>query len=308
RVAGPGNYILMGEDGILNDEEEEDFEDDDYDEFDEDEDEDEDDYEEEEENPFAPMDFEEKKERFLNITSQMEEFDEEESIYLYRLCQSLIGDLLDEDAYNQWIDTFDAELGKIGVNDDTIPDEMLGKAPGQAPFHQKIKVQFLEILEISAPMETKKTLFDAFCTNPGVEAAAAYLELALAEQEQSKKYASLLKKAAKKYPGYSLIQIRRAESEILDADPQKDHSISRLFNDFFFGRDAIHPFEFHALLHLKTQALAAEQNLEKTEAWKNILDHYIQESNMAHIMTTIVSLLQIPMIAIRLEKEQNRKG
>lgn len=284
RVAGHGNYYLIDEEGlVIND----------VDDFDED----------DEEDQFADLSLEEKRNEFVGYFKRINQLSNDEAAKFFILTQSIIDDLLDQDKYDEYIEAFDQELSEIEVEEDTIPDEMLGVEPGGASLPSEVKKQFLEILEVSSDLKKLKKQIATFRKNPGVEAATAYLDLIVAEMEESKVYDDLLKKAAEKYPRYGLVQMRWAETKIDALISGAEEKSSFLYNYFFNGRDFIHSREYFNFLHLHTLVIAHEGNLEKLEAWKDVLFDYQTDEMDLSMLNGFIVMFQIGLLSDRLKIE-----
>lgn len=283
RVAGPGNYYLMNEDGMVTNSEEDEFD--------------------EEEDLYADMSLEDKRNAFIGYHKRINNLSNDEAQDFFMLTQSIIDDVIDLDKCEEHMDAFDEELRVFEFDDDTIPDELLGVEPGGVALPIKVKNQFLDLLELSTDLIKNKKQVKAFKQYPGVEAASAYLDLIIAEMEESKAYDTLLKAAAEKYPHYALIQMRWAETKIEAEISGAAENSSYTYNYFFQGRDFIHSIEFFSYLHLRTLVLAHEGNLEKLEAWKEVLSDYRTDEMGVPLLISLVVMFQIGLVADRLKIE-----
>jgi len=291
RVAGHGNYYLLDEEGsIINDEE------DDFDEEEDDFDEEEDDSDEEEDQ-FANMSLEDKRNEFVGYFKRINQLSDDEAERFFELNQSIVDDVLDLDKYDEYIDAFDQELSEIEVDKDTIPDEMLGIEPGGDPLPSEVKEQFVKMLDRTSDFKKIKKQLIRFRKNPGTEAASAYLDLIVANMEESKAYDALLKTTVEKYPRYGLVQIQWAETKIDAKISGAEENILYQYNYFFPDRDSIHSREFFSYLHMRTLVIVHEGNLEKIEAWKDILPDYQTDKMDLALLSGIVTILQIALIA-----------
>lgn len=283
QVAGHGNYYLIDEEGlVINDE---------------------DGATDEEEDQFADMSLEEKKNEFVGYFKRINQLSNDEAERFFALNQSVVDDMLDFDKCNECIDAFDQELSEIEVDDDTIPDEMLGVEPGGNPLPSEVKEQFVEILDRTSDLKKIKKQLIKFRKNPGIEAASAYLDLIVAEMEESKAYDALLKTTAEKYPRYGLVQMRWAETKIDAVISGTEKNISYQYNYFFPDRDFIHSWEFFNYLHMRTLIIAHDENLEKLEAWKDVLLNYQTDEMDVALLNGIVTMFQIALIAHLLKIE-----
>jgi hypothetical protein len=277
KVAGPGNYFLIDENGMVIEDSDEDFDDD----FD----------------PFEEMDLDEKKRIFLKDIQKIGEMEHEEANKFFDLCQSIINDIIDYNIFSEYIVDLDGELSEIQVTENSIPDQMLGNEPDSPPIPNKVKKQFLEILMQSLGVVKISKLIKKFGEYTNVDAANAYLQIIQAELEQSKKYETLLKSAAQKYPNYGLITLRLAETKIIAKKTTDNQPISYKYNDFFQGREEIHQYEYFSYLHFRIIALNSENKLEKLEAWKRILPSYVHNINDLSMLIGLINMHQIQQIA-----------
>jgi hypothetical protein len=281
RVAGHGNYYLIDEDGmVMNDV---------------------DDGSDEEEYPFADLSLEEKRNEFAGYFERIDQLSTDEAKSFFVLAQSIIDDLIDQDKYDEYFDTFDSELSEITVENETIPDEMLGIETGGASLPLKVKEQFLEFLDLSADLKKLKKQLATFRKNHGVEAATAYLELIVAEMEESEAYDGLLKTAAEKYPRYALVQMLWVETKIDEAISGAEENSSFQYNYFFPGRDFIHSREFFSYLHLRTLVISREGSIEKLEAWKEVLFDYQTDGMSVALLNSLATMFQIGLVVDRLK-------
>jgi hypothetical protein len=280
RVAGPGNYYLMNEDGIVINSEEDDSD--------------------EEVDQFSNMSLEDKRNLFIGYQKRIDHLNDDEAKEFFELNQSIIDDLIDSDKYDEYFEAFDQELLEIEVDEDTIPDEILGVEPDGISLPLNVKEEFINLFNnLSDPKKLKRDL-TAFRKHQGVEAAAAYFDLIIAEIEDkfsySKKYNALLKSLVEKYPNYGLVRLRWAEALINNGLNEEEYTCEYIFGN----RDAIHPLEYFNFLHFRSLIIMSEKNMEKTEAWKDILFEYVEEEESLAMLTGFVPIFQIELIANRL--------
>lgn len=279
RVAGHGNYHLITEAGEIEDDIDED-------------------------DPFDHMSLENKRNEFADYFNRLAQLSENEKDYFFGLCQSLTGDILDFDKYEEYSDAFVDELSVIRVNGDKIPDEMLGIQPGAPPLPDKVKKQFLELIDSADNLRKIKKKLSLFRENRGVGAAADYIDLLMARNHNSDYYKALLIAAAEKYPRYGLVQMLSAETNIRpvnEANQEQDKNIPCDYNDFFQERDCIHPIEFINYFNVRTLFICREKNLEKIEAWKDVLSDLLPDSGEITLLEKVILLVQSTLIASRLK-------
>jgi hypothetical protein len=281
RVAGHGNYYLINEAGEIID--------DDYD----------DDYD-----PFGNMSLEDKRNEFADYFKRIDQLSEEEKDRFFGLSQSLTDDIVDFDKYDEYSEAFENEFSTIEVNGDLIPDEMLGVQSGAPPLPVKIKKLFLELINSVDNLKKIKKKLSLFRDNRGVEAAADYIELMVVRYHHSERFGALLNAAAEKYPCYGLLQMLSAETKIGPIDPTnpgQDENIPFNYEDFFPGRDCIHPFEFFNYLNLRTLFIFREKDLEKMEAWKDLMSDFLPDRVNITFLDKVISLFQSTLVASRLK-------
>jgi len=194
-------------------------------------------------------------------------------------------------------------LSVIEIDADTIPDEMLGVEPGAPPIPDKVKELFGELIVLTDnPKKIRKKL-SLFRENKGIEAAADYINLMVARFDNPEKYEELLITTAEKYPRYNLVQMLVAESNIgIDqAYPEKIENLPCDYDDCFGGSVSIHPWEFYSYMNVRTMIILYEKNLEKTEAWKDIMSDLRPEGVTSSIQDTAIALFQSELIARRLK-------
>ena len=189
KTVGRGNYTYIDKLDEWDDEDEE-FEDD-----------------IEDEDEFDGMSFEEKRVLFLTMAKKINDQDEKEAKRFIKLTNSLVDDLIVVDKHNQYYDEFTEELS-IEIEEDEIPDQLLGIVPGDQPISKELKVQFIRIYHLISENpklanEEIKVFRKATNEIPGIY----FLELLILQQEESPKYAKRLKEYALKYPNYPLMQI-----------------------------------------------------------------------------------------------------
>ncbi|MBN1927565.1 MAG: hypothetical protein JW798_17155 [Prolixibacteraceae bacterium] len=287
KTAGPGNFDYM-----LN------LDDDHYDDVDEYENEDEDDDEyENNEYQFDNYSLDEKRSLFEAYITRLEELGKDEYEYFFRLNQSITNDLIDIDKYNEYFEDFDSELSKIITDNETIPDEILGVEPGGTSLSSEVKEKFFEILSLEKTQKEYKKQLAKFRKNQGVEAATAYLDLIYTEIEKPENYESMLKACAEKYPCYNLVQMRLAEIDAQNTTTNDKY----LYNNLFKDRNSIHSLEYFNYLHMRTMQISWERNLEKLEAWKDVMFDYIEKEIDFALLQGKIILLQINQVANKLK-------
>ncbi|MBU0488942.1 MAG: hypothetical protein KKA07_18895 [Bacteroidetes bacterium] len=250
RVAGPGNYFLLDEDGlVINDKD--DFDDEEV-------------YDEQ----IINMTHEEKCREFLSIRANP---DMGETRYLLALFNSLLLDLVDDEMYDNHYDELWDMIHAIPVNGDEIPDEMLGVAPGSSPLDPEEKELFWQIIEQGDDIDEMKRLLGQFRKSGGPEAAADYLNLLISIEDDSKNYLKYLETAAMKYPDYALVQFRWNKTRILNSDFDGSVDIPVAPLKYFKDRESMHPWEQVGYIDMLTHHLIAQKDLTQIDVMRDIL-------------------------------------
>jgi hypothetical protein len=280
RVAGHGNYYLADERGrVINNDD--DFDDDDSDEDD-----------------FGDMTFEEKGNEFLRYHERLDdELSDDESNYFFRLLQSIVDDLVDEDPYEQFYNELFDEINSIETGRGEIPDEMLGVEPGAAPLDATIKEHFLKVIEYGNDFKEMKRQFNLFQKNQGVEAAVDYLGLLISIADKPKKYAEKLKAASEKHPNYALIQLKWTKMRIIDENIELTDDFLFKPGHYFEGRGSIHPWERFCYLDMLTHYVLAGKDFNKLEAMKNVILGIAEEEEAFIVLYSLCSMFQIGIVA-----------
>ena len=89
----------------------------------------EDDDEFDEEDEFAGMTLDEKKELFLRLYASLDKHTTEDSQQFFNLIDSIVNNLTDTELYDQYYDEIFEEL-YMDIDEDEVPDELLGLEPG----------------------------------------------------------------------------------------------------------------------------------------------------------------------------------
>ncbi|MDO9614586.1 MAG: hypothetical protein Q7J86_08670, partial [Bacteroidota bacterium] len=243
--AGPGKYDFVDfsedwddDDDFDNDQE---FDDDDDDEFDDDED---------DVNEFSEIAFWEKRELFLAMSPKIDNMDEDEGKRFINLINSLVDDLVDVNQHNKFYDEFLKELN-IEVDEDEIPDQLLGIRPGDQPISEELKDRFISTYQLinenpELGEDELKLIQKEIIGVPGVY----FLELLLLQMNDPSKYPQKIKEYARIYPQYPLIQILWATEQVItEKKHKKIPGYPFKLETFFPNRETIHPIEqFYTLM------------------------------------------------------------
>ena len=255
-------------------------------------DDDEDDWDE-----FEDITLEEKGNKFMAYYDRIKKLTDDEYADFLDLLQSIVDDLMDIDAYNRFCDELFEELNQLEINRDEIPNELFG-VDKNARISDEIKQAFLTFLNESEPLKQRKKQIDVLRKNKGFEAAVDYLDIVTAGFERSRKYESKLKEAALKYPDYSILQLKWTKNRITSDINLEDlpHYPCKLEN-FFPGRDSLHPWEYFCYLDTFTHFVIAEHNFAKLDALKTVLDELDLDENEIQSLILIINLIQMSLVA-----------
>lgn len=276
--AGPGNYEYI--DGF------DEFDDDDFDdEFDEDDD---------EVNEFSEMDFDEKRKLFLAMSPKMDDMDDDEGKRFINLVDSIVNDLVDVDQHNKFYDEFLEELN-IEVDEDEIPDQLLGIRPGEREISEELKDRFMSIYQLidenpELGKEELKLFQKEVIGVPGVY----FLELLLLQMNDSSKYPQKIKDYARIYPHYPLIQILWATEQVLtEKNHKKIPGYPFKQETFFPDRETIHPIEQFYTLMLYAFVSGIEMDINKIEAFSSVLWEFDLPTEQEMVLMSSISILKI---------------
>jgi hypothetical protein len=284
--AGPGKYdfVDVSEDW---DDDDDDFGDDD--EFELDDDEFDDDV-----NEFSEIAFEEKRELFLDMFPKMNDMDEDEGKRFINLVDSIVDDLVDVDQHNKFYEEFLEDLD-IEVDEDEIPDQLLGIRSGAQTISNELKNRFLSIYQLifenpELGKEEIKLFKKEVIGVPGVN----FLELLLLQIKDSSKYPQKIKEYARNYPHYPLIQILWATEQVLtEKNHKKIPGYPFKLKTLFPDRETIHPIEQFYTLMLYAFAAGIEMDINKIEAFGSVLWEFDLPKIHETVLDTAISMLKI---------------
>ncbi|MDP3431673.1 MAG: hypothetical protein Q8T04_01730, partial [Bacteroidota bacterium] len=212
--AGPGKYDFVDVSEDWDDDDDDDFGDDD--EFELDDDEFDDDV-----NEFSEIAFEEKRELFLAMSPEIDNMDDDEGKRFINLVDSIVNDLVDVDQHNKFYDEFLEEMN-IEVDEDEIPDQLLGIRPGDQPISEELKDRFISTYQLinenpELGEEELKLIQKEIIGVPGVY----FLELLFLQMNHPSEYPQKIKEYARIYPHYPLIQILWATEQVITEKKHK---------------------------------------------------------------------------------------
>ena len=284
KTAGLDNYKF-----ILNvgDEPNDDYDDDELDELDE----------------FSDMTIGEKRELFLTQFDKFDNMSEVEGKRFLKLIDSLVNDLVDVDKYDQFCDQLEGELD-IDIEENEIPDQLLGLKPGGQTVSKQLKDRFISIYQmITFNPELADKEIKLFQKEPNGIPGACFLELHMLQTKESPKYAKLLNKYAKIYPDYALIQLLwSSENVMLLNDQQKLTGEHFTLETFFPDRENIHPLERYYTLMLYAFSIGIELNISKMEAFTSIVYKLGLPENEELLLINVIIKIKLGYLVTRFKE------
>lgn len=267
----------------------------------------EDDWDGEIENLYDDMTFDEKEVKFKQYYDRIAKLTYEEYEDFIDLLQSIVDDLVDADAYFQFCDELSDEFDSFKITHDKIPNEMLGLESDFPPISNEIKQNFLSIIR-EGSLKQKQKQFKIFSKNKGVEAAVDYLDVLIAGLEHSEKYEKKLNEAATKHPNYPILKLKWIKNSTTLSEELKSipHYPCKMDN-FFKGRDSIHPWEFFCYLDMYTHLVILEKDFAKLDALKTIIDETDIDEDSITALTAIINIFQTEIVAGYFWEKNNEK-
>lgn len=259
KTAGPGNYIIIDEE---DDQDMKDF-DDDYD-------------DEDDDDEFSGNTFEEKREIFQKLYKKFDSLSPDEIKRFSNVTSSVFYDLCDPVLIDEYYDEFAVELDIDIIDDDEIPDELLGIKPGNIANFFEIKELFIEAYNsLGGKPKNARKKWNTFRAKAKDIPAVAFLELELLRIEESEEYTEKLKIYSSKYKNYPMIRLLWLSEQILS----KDLSDETLFKEInretiFTGRQSLHSIElFNYLLYI-AYSIEGQDNPSRIEALFQVLNDF----------------------------------
>lgn len=274
KTAGPGNYSFI-------DKMDDDFDEDDMD----------DDFDEDE---FEGMTAPEKKELFLKLSSRLENLTDEENKRFALIANSIVDDLVDVDLHNQIFDEYFEDLD-IVTEEDEIPDQLLGCEHGDPRISEEVKNHFIEIYERTTenPKQAAKEL-KIFEKEANGLPCVYFLELLLLQTKESSKYPKLVKEYALKYPDYPLIRLLWVTEQVTSTRNLKGiQEYPFKLETFFPDRETIHSIEKYYFLTLHAFLTAAENDINRIEAFSSVLGDLELPEVDEKVLGTIMSMIKV---------------
>lgn len=236
-------------------------------------------------------------EKFMQYFKRLDKLSEAENEDFINLTQQIVDELMDLDEYNRFCEELSEELSQLKIEHENIPNELLGINDKTLIIPDEIKEGFERVVKGVQSLEQAKKQFKLFSKSKGVDAAIDYLDIVISEIDGSKKYESKLKDAASKYPDYALLQLKWTKYNALLQENTEllPHYPCKLEN-YFPGRDSIHPWEFFCYLETYIQVIVAETNFAKLDALKDVIYELELHDNEIDILNTIITMFQVMFV------------
>ena len=236
----------------------------------------------------------EKKELFFSLNSRLETLTDEEKNRFVRITDSIVDDLIDVDLHNQIYDEYYDDLN-IETEENEIPDQLLGRKPGDPPISEEVENHFIKIYDLITenPKLAAKEL-KIFEKEANGLACVALLELLLLQTKESPKYPKLLDEYALKYPEYQMIRVlwvteqvttRRNLQEILE-NPYK-------LKTFFPNRETIHSIEKYHFLAMHAFVTAVKNDINRIEAFDSVLGYLDLPEVYEEVLGAVIALIKV---------------
>jgi hypothetical protein len=183
----------------------------------------------------------------------------------------------------------------IETDDNDIPNQLLGIAPGDQLIPDYLKDRFIDIYHLNTE-NTKQAAKELklFKKESNGLPGAYLLELQNLEMEESRIYPERLKEYALKYPDYSIIRILWVtELATSGKDLQKFPEYPFKFETFFPDRTTIHPIERFKFFLLHAFVAAMENDLNKIEAFGSVLGEFDFTETEEEVLDTIMSMFKV---------------
>jgi len=285
KTAGKDNYMIIDED--------EDFEDDDDDEFD-NEDEIDDDDEFDEEDEFADMTLGEKKELFLRLYTSLDKHTTEDSQQFFNLIDSIVNNLTDTELYDKYYDEIFEEL-YMDIDEDEVPDELLGLEPGNRIISEELKNRFFDIYQlINEDLKTAKREFKKLKEEVPEFPGLGFLEIQILQIEKPSRYGNRLKELVLKYPNYQLMNVLWTTELLSNGKSAPLLSGSSInMSALYSGRSSIHTIEMYFGLILAIFVVGLELDLNKIEALSSAIYDFDLSETDEEALEYLISVLKI---------------
>ncbi len=235
--------------------------------------------------------FEEKRDKFMDLYSRREDLDDDEFEEFDELIADYFSKITDPDVVDQiceeYLNDFDFEL-----TDETPTAEMLG-ITGQLP-EEEIGQLFIEIYSLAEEEQAKAAeLLKKFIKLTPENPAAKFLELILLKDD-SEKYTKKLKGYYKQYPNFPLLRILMFSSQITDSSNDLEELLEKhTMQSMFAGRKEIHNMEAFNFVTTLLLGVYISGNLDRLEglyeAYMNLEFTDLEFEMLEHLLFTIKS-------------------
>ena len=271
KTAGKDNYMIIDED--------EEFEDDD--EFD-------------EEDEFAGMTLYEKKDLFLRLYASLDKHTTEDSQQFFNLIDSIVNNLTDTELYDQYYDEIFEEL-YMDIDEDEVPDELLGLEPGNRILSEELKNRFFDIYQlINEDLKTAKREFKKLKEEVPEFPGIGFLEIQIIQEEKPSRYGNRLKELVLKYPNYQLMNVLWTTELLSNGKSAPLLSGSSVnMNALYSGRTSIHAIEMYFGLILAIFVVGLELDLNKIEALGSAIYDFDLSETDEEALEYLISVLKI---------------
>ncbi len=234
---------------------------------------------------------------FMQYFNRLDKLSDAEHENFLDLVQEIVDELIDLDEHNRFYDELLVELNQLKIDKEKVPNELLGINDKNLTISDEIKIGFLNVVNGVDSFDQAKKQFKLFSKNKGVDAAFDYLDIVISGIDGSRKYKSKLKEAASKHPNYAVLQLKWTKHKITQEENIEllPHYPCKLEN-YFQGRDSIHPWEFFCYLETYIHVVVAEKNFAKLEALKSVIYDLELHENEFEILSAIISMFQVMFI------------
>jgi hypothetical protein len=218
--------------------------------------------------------------------------DGDEVIRFAQLTDSIFDEIIDNRDYKKFfaelIDDFDIE-----IESDTIPDQFFTNDGTRVP--EDFKEHYLYVYDTAFDdlREARKEfkIFDKFARK---QPYCAYLDLSIHMLDHSRKYPSLLKEYAQKFPDYPPIRISWLSERIRSGSkPEEFTEYPFKLKNFFPGRSSLHESEIREYLLLLLYAWMIKMDYSRLTALENAMIVSEIPDNIIVPIKTSISLFKM---------------
>ena len=256
------------------------------------------------EDEFDNMSTKEKTDEFLDLLSNLDTLDEDDSYRLTELTDSFFQKLIDNEMVDQYTDEIFDELTSKDLTDDEIPEQLLGIEPGSMVLTNELKNQFIDLYNLAAEdLKKARTAMQLFRKKNKDIPGICFLDLTMLQLEESEDYSEKLRQYANENPTYSVIQLQWLIDQILsDSEIEGLPEQADKLDSFFTGRESLHPIEFFNYLTFYSFLLKKENNPTKLEAFNFILDDLKLSENELGILQANIDLFKVNFVVESINK------